>query len=39
VRQIARRIAQEYKRQTGYLEKKVVVKVLKGDRIYATASE
>ena len=39
VRQIARRMAQEYKRQTGFMERKVVVKVLKRNRIYATASE
>ena len=38
VRQIARKIAEEYKKQTGFVEKKVVVKVLRGTRIYVTAS-
>jgi len=39
VRRIARKMAQEYKKQTGFMERKVVVKVLKRDRIYATASD
>lgn len=39
VQQIAQRMAQEYKKQTGYLEKKVVVKVLKRNSVYATASD
>lgn len=39
VRQIARKMAQEYKKQTGFMERKVVINVLKGNRIYATASE
>ena len=39
VQQIAQRMAQEYKKQTGYLEKKVVVKVLRKNRVYATASD
>jgi hypothetical protein len=39
VRQIAQRMAQEYKKQTGYLEREVVVSVLRRDRVYATASE
>jgi hypothetical protein len=39
VQQIAQRMAQEYKKQTGYLEKKVVVKILRKDRVYATASD
>ena len=39
VRQIARKMAQEYKKQTGYMERKVVVKVLRRDHVYATASE
>ncbi len=39
VRQIARRIAQEYKNQTGFIGREIVVKVLKGNRVYATASE
>ena len=39
VRQIARRMAQEYKKQTGFVEREVVVKVLMRDRVYATASE
>jgi hypothetical protein len=38
VRQIARKIAEEYKKQTGFVEEKVVVKVLRGTRIYVTAS-
>ena len=39
VKQIAQRMAQEYKKQTGYLGKTVVVKVLKRNRVYATASD
>ncbi len=39
VRQIAREMAREYKRQTGFMERTVVIKVLKGNRIYATGSE
>lgn len=38
VRQIARKIAEEYKNQTGFMEREVVVKILKGKGIYATAS-
>lgn len=39
VRQIARKMVQEYKRQTGFMERQVVVKILKRNRIYATASD
>jgi hypothetical protein len=39
VRRIAHRMAQEYKRQTGYVERKVVVQVLRRNRVYATASD
>ncbi len=39
VRQIAREMAKEYKKQTGFMERKVVIKVLKGSRVYATASD
>ncbi len=38
VQRIARKMAEEYKKQTGFMERKVVVKILKGPRIYATGS-
>lgn len=38
VRQIARKIAEEYKTQTGFMEREVVIKVLKGKGVYATGS-
>ena len=39
VQQIAHRMAKEYKSQTGYMERKVVVQVLRRDKVYATASD
>jgi len=38
VRRIARKMAQEYKEQTGFMERKVVVKILRRNSVYATAS-
>lgn len=38
VRQIARKIGEEYRKRTGFIERKVVVKVLRGKRVFATAS-
>jgi hypothetical protein len=38
VKQIAQKMAREYRSQTGYMEKTIVVKVLKGNTIYAAGS-
>jgi hypothetical protein len=38
VRKIARKMAEEYKKQTGFMEREVVIKVLRGKSVYATVS-